>query len=327
LELFPNHPEVHYNISQAFLLSGNFKDGFKEYEWRFKVHDYFKYCFLRPSDFSQPLWNGSNIEGATILVYSEQGFGDAIQFSRYIPFVSKLGARVIFQCHNELSSLLKSLEGVEQFIVQGEPLPYFEVQCPLLTLPLVFNTTLENIPTKVPYLSVNSTLIQKWQDKMQGDNSKLKVGLVWQGNPKHNNDMNRSIPFNYFSVFTQLSDITFYSLQKDKGSEQLKNLPIGMKFVDLTEEINDFSDTAALIENLDLTISVDTSVAHLAGALGKSVWTLIPYKKSDWRWMINREDSPWYPTMRLFRQPQRGDWNSVMERVSEELQKLISSKA
>jgi tetratricopeptide (TPR) repeat protein len=319
IQINSNNANTHFSMSCAFLLSGDFKQGWQEYEWRWKSKDYLKYnCFHKPDDFSQPILKGLDIAGQTVFIYAEQGLGDEIQFIRYVPLVVQLGANVVIECHKELYGLLQSIEGIKHLIVQGEQLPEFDIQCPLLTLPLVFNTTLENIPTKVPYLSVNPILTQKWKDKIQQDNSKLKVGLVWQGNPKHKNDMNRSIPFNYFSPFSKFTDITFYSLQKGKGSEQSKNLPVGIKFIDLTEEINDFSDTAALIENLDLTISVDTSVVHLAGALGKPIWTLLPFSP-DWRWMLTRKDSPWYPTMRLFRQPSPGDWNSVIKKVAEEL--------
>ncbi len=327
LHLNPNDANIHFALGMAFLLKGDFNDGWKEYEWRWKAKDFRKRgCFRKPDSFSQPILNNLDIGGKTVLVYAEQGLGDEIQFMRYIPLLAEVGANIVIECHKELSGLLHSVEGVKHLIIQGEQLPEFDLQCPLLNLPLIFNTTLENIPNKVPYLSVNPHLIQQWKYKIQIDSSNFKVGLVWQGNPKHKNDRNRSIPFNLFSAFAQLPNITFYSLQKGKGSEQSKNTPIGMKFLDLTEEINDLSDTGALIENLDLIISVDTSIVHLAGALGKPVWTLLPFAP-DWRWMLNRQDSPWYPTMRLFRQPSPGDWDSVMKMVIEELQKFISTKA
>jgi tetratricopeptide (TPR) repeat protein len=327
LQINPNYANAHLNMAYFLLLLGNFKQGWKEFEWRWKTKEYLKNsCFHRPVNFTQPILNRLDITGHTVLIYAEQGLGDEIQFIRYAPLVAQHGTKVIIECHKEISTLLRTIEGVEQFIVQGEPLPHFDIQCPILTLPLVFNTTPENIPVNIPYISVNSILIQKWKDKIQHDNSKLKVGIVWHGNPKHKNDRNRSMPFAHFSPFAKFTDITFYSLQKGKASEQARNFSMGMKFIDLTEEINDFSDTAALIENLDLTMSVDTSVVHLAGALGKPIWTLLPFAP-DWRWMLNREDSPWYPTMRLFRQPSPGDWNSVIKKVSEELQELVSSKA
>ena len=197
------------------------------------------------------------------------------------------------------------------------------MHCPLLSLPLIFDTKLDNIPTKIPYIAAPPVLVQKWRDKVPHDSSKLKIGLVWAGRPEHKNDQNRSISFEILSTLERFKDITFYSLQKGKASEQTKNLPVGMKVINLTEEINDFSDTAAFIENLDLTISVD-AVAHLAGAMGKAVWTLLPFVP-DWRWMLDRDDSPWYPTMRLFRQPSPGDWESVIEEVNDDLVKLVGN--
>ncbi len=322
LQLNPTHAVIHYGLSMTFLLNGNFQEGLKEYEWRWKTKDFIQYC----RNFPKPLWNGSEIKGLTILLQYEQGLGDTIQFIRYAPLIAQKGAKVIVDCQRELVSLIKNAEGIQRVIMQGEELPEFDVYCPLLSLPLIFNATLETIPSKVPYIMVESLLAQKWKDKIQYDNSCIKIGLVWAGKPEHKNDRNRSCPLDVFSPLSELRDVSFYSLQKGEAAKQAENPPRGMKLIDYTEEISDFSDTAALIENLDLVLSVDTSVVHLAGALGKPVWTLLPFAP-DWRWMLNRDDSPWYPTIRLFRQPIPGDWNSVIEKVSEEIQKLVSSKA
>lgn len=219
-----------------------------------------------------------------------------------------------------ISNILKNVEDIQQLVTEGEPLPEFDIHCPLLNLPSVFDTTLESIPAKIPYISADSILMQKWHDKVHHDNSRFKIGLVWAGDPRHGYDTDRSCQLELFSPLAQLNDISFFSLQKGDAAKQAKIPPQEMKLVDYTEEINDFSDTAALIENLDLVISVDTAVAHLAGALGKPVWTLIPFAP-DWRWMLNREDSPWYPTMRLFRQPSPGNWEAVIDRIFVELQK------
>jgi tetratricopeptide (TPR) repeat protein len=318
IQIQPDYAEPRFNRSLLLLLLGNYVEGLKEYEWRWKIKDSFSY----QRKFSQPLWQRTDIRGLTILLHAEQGLGDVIQFIRYAPYVAQLGAKVIVECHKELKSLLKNVEGIQQVISQGEELLPFDVHCPIASLPLIFKTNPKNIPAKIPYIQLDSILVKTWQNKLRSDHSKLNIGFVWAGNPKHNNDRNHSIPFSYFLALEKFTDITFYSLQKGKASEQSKNLSVGIKFVDLTEELNDFSDTAALIENLDLVITVDTSVAHLTGALGKPVWTLLPFAP-DWRWMLDREDSPWYPTMRLFRQPAPGDWKSVMEKVSEELQKLV----
>jgi hypothetical protein len=252
------------------------------------------------------------------LIYTEQGLGDAIQFIRYIPLVVQRGAKLIVECRKELASLFRNVSGVKQVIKAGEQLPAFDVYCPLLSLPLRFNTTLKTIPADIPYIKADAVLFQKWKNRLSDDNPKLKVGLVWAGRPTFKLSHLKECPLRMFSPLAQIKDITFYSLQKGNGSEQAKNPPEGMNLIDYTDEIQDFSDTAALIENLDLVISVDTSVAHLAGAMGKPVWTLLPFSP-DWRWMLKREDSPWYPTMRLFRQPSHGDWKPVIERVKKEL--------
>jgi len=311
IQHYPNFAEAHWNMALALLLSGNFKQGWEKFEWRWE-------CISSKRTFSQLLWNGSNIAGGTILLHAEQGFGDTIQFIRYAPLVAQHGAKVIVECQEELTSLIKNVEGVQQVIAYGERLPDFDIHCPLLSLPLVFGTTLESIPSKIPYITVDSMLVQKWGEKVQHDNSKLRIGLAWDVAHREDKLHLRSCPLELFSPITQFDDITFYSLQKAAAAEQVKNPPKDMKLIDYTEEINDFSDTAAFIENLDLVISVDTAVVHLAGALGKSVWTLVPFVP-DWRWMLKREDSPWYPTMRLFRQPSPGNWDAVIVRLLEEL--------
>jgi len=316
IELNPNFADAYWNISVILLLSGNFEKGWKEYEWRWKTKEFCQ------RSFSQPLWDGSDIKGRTILLHAEQGLGDTIQFIRYAPLVVQRGARVIVECQRELKSLLQNVEGISQIITCGKRLPEFDVHCPLLSLPLVFNTTPENIPANIPYITVDFMLVQKWQDKIYHDNSNFKIGLVWSGKPTYKNDRNRSCSLELFSPLAIINDITFYSLQKGEAAEQAKNPPEGMKLIDYTEQIHDFADTAAFIENLDLIISVDTAAAHLAGALGKSVWTLLPFVP-DWRWLLTRDDSPWYPTMRLFRQPLPGDWKSVIAKLAEELQKII----
>lgn len=314
LQINLNFAEAHCNMSMVFLLLGNFKQGWKEYEWRWKLKNHSRY------NFSQPLWDGSDIAGRTIFLYAEQGFGDTIQFIRYTPLVAERGAEIIVECQKELKALLENVKGVGMIIAREEQTPPFDIHCPLLSLPLLLETTLETIPADIPYISVDPMVLQKWKEKIHHDNSYFKAGLVWSGNPKNTKLWYKSFPLDTFAPLAELKDITFFSLQKGKAAEQAKNPPAGMKLVDYTDEIQDFSDTAALIKNLDLVISVDTAVAHLAGALGKPVWTLLPFSP-DWRWMLNREDSHWYPTMRLFRQPTPGDWKSVIVKISDELKK------
>jgi hypothetical protein len=319
LQIDSNDAVAHFHVALLLLLTGDFKKGWQEYEWRWRTKDF------GARNFEQPLWDGSDITGRTILLYSEQGIGDTIQFIRYAPLVVQRGARVIVECRKELKSLLQNVEGVNTIAAYGEQLPEFDLQCPLLSLPMVFDTTLETIPTEIPYIKVNASSIQKWKENVYNDRSKLKVGLVWAGAAGYKKDSKRSFSLEIFSPLAHFTDITFYSLQKGQSEEQAKNPPDGMRLIDYMDEINDFSDTAALIKNLDLVISVDTAVAHLAGAVGKPVWTLLPFVP-DWRWMLHREDSPWYPTMKLFRQPSLGDWGSVIERVKEELIALVMSR-
>ena len=316
LQIDSNYAIAHFHVALLLLLTGDFKNGWQEYEWRWKTKDF------GTRNFEQPLWDGSDITGRTILLYSEQGIGDTIQFIRYAPLVAQRGAKVIVECRKELKSLLQNVEGVNAIVAYGEQRRDFDLHCPLLTLPLIFDTTLEAIPVEIPYIKVNASSIQKWKDKVKNDSSQLKIGLVWAGAPGYKRDEKRSFSLEIFSPFAHLTGVTFYSLQKGKAAEQGKNSPEGMKITDYTDEIQDFLDTAAFVENLDLVISVDTAVAHLAGALGKPVWTLIPFAP-DWRWLLNREDSPWYPTMRLFRQPSPGDWQSVINNVLKEIEKFI----
>lgn len=314
IELEPDNAAAHWNLSNVLLLLCDFKRGWKEYVWLWMTEDYIKH----QRNFSQPSWQGQDIRGSTILLYSDYGFGDTIQFIRYVPLVEQLGATVIVQCQRELTSLLKSVDGLQNMIADGSSLPDFDLQCSLMKLPVIFNTGLENIPSKVPYIKSDPILEKKWCNKLLYDNSKIKVGLVWAGisTPK----MYSSLEM--FSSFAQLDGITFYSLQKGAPAKQSENPPIGMRLIDYTNDFKDFSDTAAFIQNLDLVITVDTAVAHLSGALGKPVWTLLPFVP-DWRWFLEREDSPWYPTMRLFRQPSLGDWKSVIEMILKELGRKI----
>jgi len=272
------------------------------------------------------LWNGSDLTGKTILLHNEQGMGDTMQFVRYAPMVAERGAKIILECQKELISLMRDVKGLSQVVVQGDPLPQFDVHCPLLSLPLVFGTNIGNIPAKVPYIRADSLLVKKWGERIRSDKPIIKVGLVWAGRPGHRKDRYRSLALAEFAPLIGIRGATFYSLQKGTGAVQAKTPPEGMELIDYMDEVGDFSDTAALIENLDLVVSVDTSVAHLAGAMGKPVWTLHAFPP-DWRWLLDREDSPWYPTMKLFRQQSPGDWNSVIAALARELRSLIEEQS
>lgn len=302
LQAAPDHAEAHWNRALLLLLQGNYHEGWQEYEWRWK-----KRRFTSPlRQFAQPQWQGEPLAGKTILVHAEQGFGDTLQFCRYVPLLAASAAQVIFECHPPLVALMATLGAAVHLVPLGQPLPSFDVQVPLLSLPRLCGTTLETIPRMIPYLQPPAGRLAFWQSIMPHD-GRRKVGLCWAG--KAYPDPGRSIPVAMLSVLAGITDVSFVSLQMEAG-EQQPPLPL----LDLTMLIRDFADTAALIAQLDLVITIDTAVAHLAGALGKETWLLLP-AAPDWRWLLKREDSPWYPAMRLFRQQQAGQWAPVVEQA------------
>ncbi|MBV8886070.1 MAG: glycosyltransferase family protein [Chroococcidiopsidaceae cyanobacterium CP_BM_RX_35] len=314
IELEPDHVLANWNRVLAMLRSGNLACGFAEFEWRWRVIG-----VVRPF-FFQCFWDGSSLDGKTILIHAEGGFGDAIQFARYIPLVAQQHeCHIIFECREPLKRLMESASGINQLIVEGEELPHFDVHAPLMSLPRILETTLENISAEVPYISFTTSSI-----KLETPPEKtMKVGIVWAGEPANPQNHKRSCSLIHFSELLNLPGISFYSLQKGSRVKDLDQLPYEELLQDLSHQIVDFADTAALVAQLDLVITVDTAVAHLAGALGQPVWVLLSFVP-DWRWMMDREDSPWYPTMRLFRQKEPGDWAGVFERVGEALQQLVS---
>jgi tetratricopeptide (TPR) repeat protein len=304
--------EVRYNLSLHLLRNGEFERGLELYESRWNCRS----LALPPRGFSQPLWDGRDSSGKTILLHAEQGIGDTIQFARYAPLAAARSGRVLLEVQPELAGLMKDLAGVNELVVQNQPLPRFDVHCPLLSLPRVMGTRLESIPADIPYLRPEPALAGYWAGKLSAE--KLRVGLVWAGNPEHKNDKRRSLPLDAFKVLSDVDGVAWFSLQKEPAREQLRVPPAGMQVEDLGPYLDSFADTAAVLANLDLLLSADTAIVHLAGALGRPVWTLIPYTP-DWRWLTNREDSPWYPTMRLFRQFKPSGWDEVMLRVKKAL--------
>ena len=314
LLLDPAFAAAHWNLALNLLLQGRYTEGWQEYEWRWQKPDFTSPC----RHTNVPLWDGSPLDGRTILLHAEQGFGDAIQFVRYAPLVAQLGGTVIVECHPQLVELFRSAEGVQSVVPFGSPLPFFSFQAPLLSLPGIMGTTLQTIPSICPYLSVPLPYHEKWSVLVSKDSAEVRVGLVWAG--KNYPDPLRSCRLAEFAPLAA-DDIIFFSLQLGHGSEQAQLPPAGMRLVDLTLQVENFADTAALIEQLDLIVTVDTAVAHLAGALCKPVWVLLP-NASDWRWLLERSDSPWYPGMRLFRQEIPGDWNGVVARVKTALEDL-----
>ncbi len=314
--LRPDHALAHFALAQGRLQLGDFERGREGFEWRWKVEGF---ELPGPSDF--PLWRGAEaLHGRTILLHAEQGLGDTLQFCRYAPRVAALGATVTLQVQRPLVRLLAGLEGVAQVLPQGAPLPAFDCHCPLMSLPLAFATDLASIPAATPYLRAQPDDVARWKARV-GDEPGLKVGLVWAGDArKHLPDANRidrirSLALAQLAPLARVRGVRFFSLQKAGPALQARNPPQDMALRDYTDELRDFADTAALVSNLDLVISVDTSVAHLAGGLGVPVWMLSRYN-GCWRWLLERDDSPWYPSMRLFRQTRWGDWQEVVDRVA-----------
>jgi Flp pilus assembly protein TadD len=317
LRMKPDAPSTHWNRSLAWLLMGDFARGWPEYEWRWKRPQ------TPPRLFRQPLWDGSSFEGRTLFIYLEQGLGDIFQFVRFIEPAKARGGRVILECPQVMQPLFATCRGIDELLLEGGQSIDFDLQAPLMTLPLLLGTTLETIPAVVPYLTADRERVRAWAQELAGID-KLKVGIVWQGNPKHVGDRHRSIPLKTFGTLARVDGVQLVSLQKGTGTEQLAAIAKSFPVIDLrSESWQDFMETAAIIANLDLVITVDTAVAHLAGALGKPVWVAVPYSP-DWRWLLDREDSPWYPSMRLFRQPTHGDWRTVFDRMAQELQRLVT---
>jgi tetratricopeptide (TPR) repeat protein len=322
--LRPDFAEAHTNIGQALLLSGRFEEGWKEYEWRWKTSQ----MSGEVRDFSAPVWSGEAIGNRVLLLHAEQGFGDTLQFCRYVPLLSA-SARIVLEVHPPLVRLLSRLRGVLEIVARGDRLPLFDLHCPLLSLPLAFGTTLDTIPAAVPYLSADPTLAAAWRDRLDSLDG-LRVGLVWASNPDSAQDAARqrdrrdkSISLDQLSLLAESKKLSFVSLQKAETAAQTRKYPAGLVVHDWTDELEDFADTAALVDGLDLVISVDTAVAHLAGALGKPVWLMNRFD-TDWRWLLNRDDSPWYPQLRQFRQPAPGDWISVISKVRDTLRRLVA---
>jgi hypothetical protein len=268
----------------------------------------------------QPLWDGSSLEGRTILLQREQGLGDILQFIRYAPLVKARGGRVLFVGPKRMLPILRGCAGIDEFCAEGDPLRPFDVYAPLMSLPGILGTELDSIPAEVPYLAADEALVAKWRQALDGEESALRIGINWQGNTDYSGDRYRSIPLAEFAPLAAVDGVRLFSLQCGAGVEQLAQAPFAARDLGSTLDEADraFCETAAIVANLDLVITSDTALAHLAGALAARVWTAIPFAP-DSRWMLERADSPWYPTMRLFRQQTRGDWAGVFRRMAEEL--------
>jgi hypothetical protein len=277
---------------------------------------------LLPGKITQPQWDGGDIAGKTMLLHAEQGLGDTLQFIRYVEPLAARGARLVLAVTTPVRRLLEQSKviGRHQIISLGDAVPPFDVHCPLLSLPMVMQTRLESIPCGLAYLRAADVDVATWRALLAVDTATMRIGIAWAGNRQHADDHNRSMSLSLLApLFEAVDDsVSFYSLQKGDGPGHAAALVAGTQLQPAPREFEDLADTAALMTNLDLIISVDTAVAHLAGGLGRPVWTLLPFDP-DWRWLLDREDSPWYPSMRLFRQPAPGDWAAVIARVAEAL--------
>ncbi|TDN61535.1 tetratricopeptide repeat-containing glycosyltransferase family protein [Paraburkholderia sp. BL10I2N1] len=337
LALDPDAVEAHWNKSLCLLRMGRLVEGFNEYEWRWKR----RRIKAGHRVFGEPLWLGdAPLAGKTLLLHAEQGLGDTLQFCRYAQEAAQLGATVILEVPVELTRLLKDLKGVAHVVEQGQPLPPFDLHCPLLSAPLAFRTDLGSIPGAAPYLRADAELTKRWAERLARHAPDaphaLKVGIVWAGGDRSHvpelrkTDARRSISLAMLAPLLDVRDVRFFSLQKGPAAAQVAQPGhthgAAPRIADFTDELVDFADTAALVTNLDLVISVDTSTAHLAGALGVPVWILNRFD-SCWRWMLEREDSPWYPQARLFRQQTLGDWGGVVGAVRMALQALSDGVA
>jgi tetratricopeptide (TPR) repeat protein len=310
--------EGHLGRALARFLLGDYENGWPEYEWRWRCQGF------PPPPGRSPRWDGSPLEGRTILLQAEQGLGETLQFIRYAALVKRRGGTVVLSCPKPLLRLLAGCPGVDRLVPQdGEP-PPCDVQVPLLSLPAVFHPTLATIPAQVPYLSADPALVAHWARELAPLRG-LRVGISWQGNPQHRLDRYRSVALRHFAALARVPGVRLLSLHKGAGSAQLRELPADCPVLDLASRLDEaagaFRDTAAVMKNLDVVVTVDTVVAHLAGALGVPVW-LVLSAASDWRWMLEREDSPWYPTAQLFRQAAWGDWDEVFERLAAALGRL-----
>jgi Glycosyltransferase family 9 (heptosyltransferase)/Tetratricopeptide repeat len=312
IELDADNACAHDGLGLSLLMSGELQRGWHEQEWRWRKYDFAPRRFT-----NSPHWKGEDIAGKRIFLYVEQGFGDVIQFCRYVPLLAERGATVLLESPEEVDGLLRTLSGSVELVHTGDPLPIFDFACPLMSVPLWYGTTLQTIPSRTPYLRPDETLATKWRPFFQTDPA-FKVGIAWAGRPTHANDLNRSTALASFASLADVRGVTFYSFQKGPAAAQLASAPAGMRIIDLSPQLTNFDVTAAMLAHLDLVISVDTALVHLAAAMNRPVWNLLAFCP-DWRWMLKRTDTPWYPTMRLFRLPRRGDWAPAMKEVASAL--------
>ena len=321
VEIQKDYADAHFNQALALLTIGDFRRGFAKYEWRWRRTG-------MPAErrgHGRPLWLGEYpLQRKTILLHAEQGLGDTIQFSRYVPLLARTGAKVVLEVQRELVPVLAQVEGAASVVSRGQPLPAFDVHCPLGSLPLALKTEPGTIPAEIPYVTADEARIAKWRPRIAGLGTGIerpKVAMAWSGNAQHSNDRNRSIALSQLASLWSADRARFVGIQRELRDEDTRLLARDGRVVQVGVELDDFADTAAVLALVDLVITVDTSVAHLAGAMGRPVWILLPFSP-DWRWTLEGESSRWYPSARLFRQPVLGDWGSVIERVCRELERF-----
>lgn len=321
IAIAPQYVEAHMCLSAALLRTGQFEEGWKEYEWRWKSS---AKQFARVTR-SQPEWQGEPLSGRTLLVECEQGLGDILQFVRYVELLLKRGERVLFRCPKVLYPLLEHGSTLGGCLIRSEePLPHYDFYVPLLSLPRHFGTTVETIPKNVPYLQVPESRIKEWKEHL-GDAKRFRIGIVWQGSTAYRDDSQRSFRLNKFGPLAYLPNVELVSLQKGEGCEQLDQISFPVRsFGNALDANGPFLDTAAIMKNIDLVIAPNTSIAHLSGALHVPTWVILSGVATDWRWIENRDDTPWYPTMRLFRQGIQRDWDDVFNRVYGEVAATLS---
>jgi tetratricopeptide (TPR) repeat protein len=317
----PDFAQAHFNYALQLLLAGEYARGWEEYEWRLRLPE------LQPHwpYAGRPRWDGADLHGKAILLYAEQGFGDALQFARYVPMVAERGGRVILGCRSQLKALFEQANWDCSVVDASEPPPEFDLCCSLLSLPRIFGTTQATIPAQVPYLNAEAGKAARWEARLAADGDAMKVGLVWATEARTAIALAKSLSLDLLGPLAAVPRVIFYSLQKGPAAAEALHAPDGMRLVDVAGELQDFSDTAALISGLDLVVTIDTATAHLAGALGKPVWTLTHWPP-DWRWLLGRDDSPWYPAMRLFRRGRTDSWSDVIPRVAQALQRAAQRR-
>lgn len=322
LRLRPDYPEAHIGLGTAQLMQGKWAEGWKHYAWRWKIAGW----PTQPRQFAQPAWNGTDLTGRVILLYAEQGLSDTIQFARYAPLVKRRGAgKVIVEAPASAVPLLQTLDGVEAVVARGAALPSFDTHAAFLDLPRLFASTLDTLPASIPYLLTDPARRLAWRKRLDDGRPGKKIGLVWAGNPGHSQDHRRSIPFALVQPLLTIPGIAWYGLQTDIRANDPAVHHVTHLMPDLSDGLGDLADTAALLAELDQVVSVDTAVAHVAGATNRPAWVMLPYNP-DWRWMLDRDDSPWYPSLRLFRQSRPDRWEGVIGQIALALNRLIASE-